>query len=452
MRVRYLQLLCAALLLVIVTSLVVAASVRHALVLGTRFSPRQIELIEAFASAPSTLIQLALEFRSGDKPIRLLRPLAELDTSHWSDKFPQPSDKGYLLVSSPDEKSSHANVRLLRIADGKVVAKWQPNWDDIIARTSASKWFKQVINSRVSMAMHPLVLPGGDIVFNTQNSLVRLGACDNKIVWHLDEEIHHSIEFNRDKTKLWVNGVSDKGFGGNATFQNMYRDDSLMLVDLNGKVEVNLPVSDILIQNGLSTLLFGAQGLIYQPDPIHLNNITEAETTTRFWQAGDLLVSSRHLSTVFIYRPSTKKIVWHKQGPWLHQHAPYFVGDSKIILLDNNVVDSKSGVPNFREPDKINRVMEYDFATDTVTEPYRDILLQLKPKTPTQGRVTLLDDGSIFFEETDFGRMFRGTRSDVIWSYINYYGDDDVGRLGWTRYLKQEEGERIIADLKAKGC
>ena len=40
----------------------------------------------------------------------------------------------------------------------------------------------------------------------------------------------------------------------------------------------------------------------------------------------DLVISLRNLSTILVYRPSTK-IKWLKTGPWINNHDAQYLGD-----------------------------------------------------------------------------------------------------------------------------
>ncbi|WP_369817405.1 MULTISPECIES: arylsulfotransferase family protein [Actibacterium] len=61
------------------------------------------------------------------------------------------------------------------------------------------------------------------------------------------------------------------------------------------------------------------------------------------WQQGDLFVSMRHISTVMLYRPSTNRVLWLREGPWSSQHDVDIVDDHTIAAFNNNVFDKGSG-------------------------------------------------------------------------------------------------------------
>jgi hypothetical protein len=51
--------------------------------------------------------------------------------------------------------------------------------------------------------------------------------------------------------------------------------------------------------------------------------------------AGDLLISMRNINTVAIMDQTTARIKWIASGLTLRQHAPRFLGQNKILVLDN---------------------------------------------------------------------------------------------------------------------
>ena len=74
-------------------------------------------------------------------------------------------------------------------------------------------------------------------------------------------------------------------------------------------------------------------------DPLHINDIEIARESNGFWERGDLVFSARAPDLVFIFRPSTGKVVWQKRGPWLRQHDPDFLEDGRISVFGNDFID-----------------------------------------------------------------------------------------------------------------
>jgi hypothetical protein len=368
-----------------------------------------------------------------------------VEKPYWVRRFPAPEDPGYVLFSGPDATNRGNVVKLIRVSDGKALAQWIPDWKEISGRITNKRRLSNM------QAIHPLALPGGDIIFNNLFGMVRLTPCSGEPVWVLDEPIHHSNEMD-DEGTIWTGGISMEGFKDNEYLQERIRDDAILRVTADGRVLERYSISKILRDNGLAPLLMGTHGETLQIDPIHLNQVRKAESDSKHWKRGDLLVSMRHLSMVLIYRPSTGKVVWHQLGPWMNQHDADFLDDHRISIFDNNVYSGSPEDQPFMVKGDSNRVFVYDFATGEASQPYAALLSQAKPATVFEGRARILPDGRLFIEESGQGRLLMFTRERLLWSFVNDLGPDTIGVLSWSRYLTAEEAAPLLRDLGARQC
>ena len=432
--------------------LVTAWLVRHALIPPhQRMTDDQAKMVIAVAEFPGLVKSAFEEFSFSGDPSGLLLDRKATEKTNWVRRFPALEDRGYLLFSGVDPVAKKSLVQLIRIADGHVMAQWNPDWIAIQDKTSSSKWAPKGSISRLS-AVHPLLLADGDIVFNTGAVLVRLSTCSSQPVFVLDQIMHHSLELDESGSAIWGPSVVQNGLTENAYLNNAIRDDSLAHVSLNGRVMENHSFSRILLDNGMQAMLLGNFGANFNFDPIHLNQIQVAKSDGRYWLRGDLLISARNLSTLFLYRPSTNKILWHQTGPWMNQHSVEFVGDHSISVFNNNVFLPASKSLAFLTPDDTNGVMIYNFETKQVIEPFAALLAAVRPLTITAGRARLLPDGGLFLEETDNGRHLRFTADRLLWSRVNDYDDKRIGLLAWSRYLTADEASVPLQALSALQC
>ena len=111
-------------------------------------------------------------------------------------------------------------------------------------------------------------------------------------------------------------------------------------------------VFEILKENYLENLIVTAKET---GNPIHLNDIQPVLQDSKFWMKGDLFLSLRNLSMVLLYRPSTNKILWYQQGPWVYQHDVDIINKSNIAIFNNNMNLEKTGVNGF------NNTIIYNF-------------------------------------------------------------------------------------------
>ena len=447
-------LFCLFILMFIGTVLTTAAVVKHSINGGQKLSQSQHMFIAKIADFPSQIKALTLEIivEITDYPIFLLIKKTDVTRTNHVRHFPEPSDPGYLLLPALDALTKSVTVKLIRIADGKVIWEWVPNWSSILAQISDEISVAPKGHINRYKAYHPIILQNGDLIFNTFNSLVRLKKCGGNPQWTLTNSYHHSNELSADQKSVWVNSTATDYFSFHPWIKNNLSDDSIANVTLNGTLLSNNSFSEILISNGLAALMLGTSGLQFNKDPIHLNQIVEAAQDSRHWKRGDLLISARNLSTLFIYRPSTKKIVWHKQGPWMNQHSVAFLDTSKIYVLNNNVYSANPSSKPFLNDDEINGVMVYDFDDDTITEPFKQSLADIRPKTVTEGRAQILWDGGLFFEETNNGRIFRINKDGkLLWSFIKDYNEENIAAISWSRYYNPTEISMFLSNFN-KEC
>jgi hypothetical protein len=378
-----------------------------------------------------------------------------VEKPYWLRQFPSPEDDGYLLLSGVDPQYKHSNIRLIRISDGLVLQTWNPNWQYILTKVSEKKFAPKPALESV-MASNPLPLPNGQVIFllTSGQGLVKMTPCENQIEEVFDIFAHHSIELDND-SNIITGSVAEDYFVDNSFLRDNIRDDSILKLTLDGKVIENLSLSKILIDNGLESLLFGHMGSRFEPDPIHLNQVSIAKSDGAFWLRGDYLISARNLSSIFLYRPSTNKITWHQSGPWKNQHSVHFVNNTTIALLDNNVygIDRyKAKKYNFIRESDINRVFLVDFSSGKarILEPFKELLesQNAKPQSETSGLVRVFQDGGLFIEESNYGRHLRFSEHKLLWSRVNDYNKDRIGLVSWSRYLTQEEGNIFIEDIR----
>jgi hypothetical protein len=383
-------------------------------------------------------------------PSALLIPKDIIKQADWVHKFPAPEDDGYLLLSGLSSDERQSIVQLIRIADGQVIAKWIPDWGDIDRQMTKHR-FGVKGNPKTYRAFHPLLLSDGSLIFNTGSSLVRLPLCSSKPSWVLNYPYHHSIELSPEGNSVWVPSVTEVFATDNPVLQDKLRDDSLAEVSLDGRVIQNLSFSKILAQKNMTAHMLGSTGFTINLDPIHINQITPATSDSPYWQRNDLLISARHTSTVYLYRPSTGKIIWHQQGPWLNQHSAHFVNQNTIAVFGNDVYGNFPESP-FIYKESHNQIYQYDFKTIQTRKLHAESLNDIKPTTVTEGRSRVLDEGSIFVEETNNARLFKiSATGQLIWSYINTYDSENLGAISWSRYMTSKELNDKI-NLKSMKC
>lgn len=351
-------------------------------------------------------------------------------------------DKGYLLMSSHDADVGATSVKLIRLSDRKQIYRWIVNLDEIRKHGPFKSGWEPHDNR--FRAIHPLMVADGGVMFHDeQGPLVKLNACSN-VEWIYDAPTHHEIDIG-PAGNIWTASAVQKVNFPEDVYPGM-KDDAITEVSPSGERMMERSVAGILMRNGYRGLLFGVRE--YEADIIHLNSIEVARTDSAYWKAGDILVSVRNISSVFLYRPGTDKVIWLKTGPWLNQHDARFLNNESISIFGNDVMRRSSVHESPVILGGHNEVYVYNFRTDTVSAPYHKILSELKPVTITEGRAKILPDGDLFFEETDFGRMFRVSDRDIRWTYVDRQDKNDpIGVANWSRYLSADAVEPSLSKL-----
>lgn len=358
-------------------------------------------------------------------------------------------DAGYLLLSRFDGNDERSYVELVDLNAQKVIHTWAPDINDIHRRSVNFKSFEIDLmrdkNVSRMLIRHPYVTQDGALLINSRTPLTKIDAC-SKVVWINDLTLfHHSTEHSADGL-YWVPTVQTpptiKSVGEETFF-----DDSITAIDDSGKIKYLKSVSQLLIENGLPHLVFG--GAVYNDNPVHLNDIQPVEADGPYWKKGDLFLSLRTPSTLILYRPSTNKVIWRKDGPWSLQHDVDILDDHRISVFNNNGANR----PTYNGTLANSEVLVYDFATQEVTAPWHDAMVELDVNSPTESLATVLPKGELFFEEQNNGRIMRITaQGEPVWQYVNRAQDGLVYRTGWSRILSTEEGAPIAQAVTSARC
>ena len=380
------------------------------------------------ASFPSLVKQSFTQFK---QPSTLIAP----------DLYPQITglktkgkyiDSGYILLATYDKSANQSIAKLIRLSDQKVMHQWRPDYAGIVRLLGKQNRYWPEKNIHNLRLYHPLLMPDGSLVFNNVLSpLIKIDK-GSKMVWSINGIFHHSIEVDADGN-IWAPSVI-KPTGFMRGILNDYKDDAITELSQQGKVLLRRSVAQILMDNGYRTLLLGTGP--YEKDMLHLNEIQPALISGKYWMKGDLLISIRNRSTVFLYRPATNKIMWLQTGPWLNQHDADFLGAVRIEVFGNNVVRVFG---EDRLVDGHNEEYIYNFKTDKITTPYTNFLKNAKVATPSEGRANILPNGDLFVEETNNNRLLRGNTTDIKWQYVDRIGKHSVAALSWSRYISKEE-------------
>lgn len=353
-----------------------------------------------------------------------------------------------LLVSYKDEPFGQ-KFNLIKLNSGTVLKEWKPDNKELYSRGYNTENPRKSPEGSDLYFMHPFMTIDSSLIFNAQlTSLLTRIDSNSKIQWlKNDRRYHHTIEQDHEG-KLYVctqpfeSGKYDIMPNNYDFYKNRLIDDEITKIDPEtGEILSSKSVIQILLDNGYENILLNKGQFI--SDIIHLNDIQPALTDTDYWQKGDLLVSCRNIGAVFLYRPSSNKILWLKNGPWYNQHDVDFYENDKIVVFGNDIIREESTLnPKvtsknlyFNERRKNNEIYVYDLAKDSVSTPYSRLMSSEKITTVTSGRCDILPNGDIFIEETNNGRIIFGDSISKKMEYAKRIDQDHISSLFWSRLI-----------------
>lgn len=414
---------------------------RHILTNGQRIQGKPREAIIFM----SKLLSYMVDFADFSKPMLVGSPSLLKDGFNPSEG--DKSSKDYLLISSWNDSIGQCDVKLVRIADQKVIYRWKPDIKQLNSVFNPLILYglqkrQQPNDTRI---IHPCLDKDGSLVFNTHVGGIAKVDRYSRYSWISTVPVHHSIEPDGEGN-LWVCSYNSSN-ANSKKYQIM--DDAIKKVSsADGKVLFEKSVFEILTENGYPRgvlFIYEENSLVSSfLDITHLNDIQPVYTDSKYWKKGDLFLSLRHQNLVMLYRPSTNKILWLKNGPWVRQHDVVLVDSAKIGVFGNDVIDAVFETENGRFLDGHNNEHIFDFATGETSAPYHDFFESSQIATWTEGRCRILPNGEIFVEESNQGRLIYGNHKKQLWSYIGKTGENKASVLNWCRYITQSEFDKLL--------
>jgi hypothetical protein len=340
---------------------------------------------------------------------------------------------GYTLVSAYRPSSHDGFNSYLLDMDGNIVHQWDADINRIwpnLAQEESFVWDG-------SLDIHGAHLfDDGDIVVNIGAlGTVRLDRCSN-VRWAIRRPTHHHVEALSDGSLLVPSTIhrtervpsqlyADVGASG------YFMDDTILHLDAEGRPQEEHSVIDMLLQSGWASALIsgpGAGKVFADNDPLHVNDVERlsAEMAPAFpmFAAGDLMISVRHLNTVFVADPKSWAVKWLMTGPFVGQHDPDFLPNGHILLYDNRLSGVKPKLGN-------SRLLEIDPATKAVVWSF-DGKGDSAFYAHSRGEQQMLPNGNILYVDPYRGRVLEiAPQSDgrLVWEWVNVIAPNEVGLI-----------------------
>ncbi len=366
------------------------------------------------------------------------------------------SQESYLLLTRYDGELEEGVVELINLNDFEVLHTWNPDIDkfnEILGKNKQFKYLKRDRTNSRYILRHPLLTKDGSLVFHHASPLRIIDSCSNLLFQNTLEKSHHSIEKDIDGN-IWVPSyiypqtLPEEIVGRDFIEEGGSTDDGILKLSSSGKILFRKSLPQIFIQNNLKNYLFG-YGRNYMHDPLHLNDIQPVDFDGEFWKKGDVFLSIRNQSMIVLYRPSDNKIIWKMQGPFFNQHDVDILDDHRISIFNNRMLTLHDGKTSV---DGNNEVFIYNFKTGQYSSYLKNSLINNDVRTKTQGLSEILQNGDLFVEEQNFGRiLYFNSDGSLRWTFLNRSKNGKVYAVAWSRILnKSDEILNVKNFLKSK--
>ena len=302
---------------------------------------------------------------------------------------------------------------------------------------------------------HPLLLEDKSVVsFITNRSpLFRLDSASN-VMWRQDSlSFHHAINRAADGS-LWACTMRWERGGRHIAYRGRYRmggntvhflDNSIARIDAQtGHILEVHSMLEVLKANGLDHLILRSGD---PQDPLHLNDVEPALYASAFFEEDDLFLSFRNLQCILQFRPATGEVIRIIDGPLASQHDVDILGDSTLVIFNNNVQENNGVYTNKGDKYPVSKdevelahyhseVTQYDLGTGTFTPLLADLMAEGGIMTASEGLQEALPDGRWFLEEQNSGELWVVGPEGVLYHDVHAAHHDGHHHLpNWTRVL-----------------
>lgn len=305
--------------------------------------------------------------------------------------------------------------------EGTLLHKWEVKSPEILQNTQRAP----------SYIHSSLLFPNGDIILVMEyNTLLKLDK-DSNILWKLPIPTHHTLSLD-EEGNIWTLKYKELP-PTEFSFGKPIGDDVIIKLSPDGQILKEISLYNAIIQSDYAGLLRQRAG-----DLLHTNNVEvlskkKADAFPLF-NAGDILVSSRTIHTVYVIDQETKKIKWSLTHPFIGQHDPDFTDDGKILVFDNH-----SDWVDPAAEKKGSRIL----LIDPVSKEIEVVYGQKEGEhfyTAGGGKLQQLQNGNLLITEARSGRVFEITpEKEIVWDWIapKWQGGYVSEILEGTRYPEE---------------
>lgn len=311
-------------------------------------------------------------------------------------------DSDLIVLSTYSDTSDSRSIILLNLKNDSTLYKW-----------TVKNPYQE--HDRI---LNPLLFPEKSLIysFDKKSGLRRIDSLTN-LVWKQDSiRTHHAITLDKNDD-LWTCSFEPVFYATGMYKLNgrnvFYIDNYITKIDSeSGRIIFHKSITEILSENNLSGYLLKSANA---KDPLHFNDIVAVTKSTPYYEEGDLFLSSRNLSLVMHYRPSSNKVINIIEGPFTSQHDVDFLNDSTLLLFNNNYYNKWSNESKASPKDSsmlkiagdfYSNIVRYDFVTDSISFIGDSVFRANKIFTGTEGLMEFFDPTTYFVEEQNTGLIW----------------------------------------------
>lgn len=323
-----------------------------------------------------------------------------------------------------------AGINLIDI-DGKVLHHWDTNplhiWPDDPYDDAMTGAMAGAVHSVNNYVHGSYLFPNGDVLLNIEYlGLARIDAC-GRVLWKLSYRTHHSIAPDQNGD-FWVSGIKwvDSGSERAAQFPGLkapFGEDTVLKISPNGEILQELSILDALYNGGYQHLFWKHDSR--EGDLTHINDVEplSSDIADMFpgFDAGDLLISLKHISTVAIMDQSGK-IKWLDSQSFQRQHDPDFEKNGWLVVFDNREDGTTTG--KYLGGSKISAIKPSSAGSITFYPPSAKSKLFY---SNAGGKHQLLDNGNRLITESMAARILEVDQGGrIIWEWVHQPYDDEM--------------------------
>jgi len=338
-----------------------------------------------------------------------------------------------IVLSTYSDTSDSRSIVLLNLKNDSVLYKWTVK--------NPHQEHDRIIN--------PLLFPDKSLVYSFQcvSGLKRIDSLAN-IIWQQDSiHAHHSMDLDINGN-IWLCSFEPVWYAtgmyklsGRTVF---YIDNYITKVEAStGRIMFHKSFTEILKDNKLESYILKSANV---KDPLHINDILPALKTTRYYKEDDLFISSRQLSLIMHYRPSTNEVIDIIEGQFTTQHDVDFLNDSALVFFNNNYyhVSSEDSEKPPKDSTRLkiagdfySNIVRYDLSNGKLSYIGDSVFRANAIFSYSEGLIDFLDTNTYFVEEQNSGLLWIIKNNEVIYKNVLKSQHDGYHHLpNWLRIIK----------------